>query len=57
MCLCDRLQLTHQTFVHCGDVGRTHDVEAIEQELHADGVLTPSIIEAFIVLYRVVRTG
>ena len=54
--LCDWLHLAPGMFLR---PERTHApdlVALIEQELHADGVLAPEVIEALLVLLRVVRS-
>ena len=50
--LCDWIRIPPATFLH-GDDTRTLPLdEVIERELRADGVLPPSVIDAFLILLR-----
>lgn len=54
--LCDWLHIAPATFLHGDDMGALPLDEVIEQELRADGVLAPPVIDAFLVLLRAVSS-
>jgi hypothetical protein len=56
LCICDWLQLSPAVFLHGDDDGGTAILETIERDLRTDGVLTPVVIDAFLILVRAVRT-
>ncbi len=56
LAICDWLQISPQVFLHGDDDGETQILEVIERDLRADGVLAPPVIDAFLVLYRAVRS-
>lgn len=57
LCVCDWLQLHPTRFLHSDDSEAESLDNLVERELRADAVLAPLVIDAFLILYRVVRTA
>lgn len=55
--LCDWLQFAPGVFLHGEEESGTQLLASIEREMHADGVLPPSVIAAFVTLVKAVRHG